>query len=206
MAGAVPFSHAAFLDVFGAYNTALWPVAAGLWLATAFTAWRWLRRQPLPSRAVFALLAVHWLWSGIVYHFRPINPAATIFGAGFVLQGAIFVWLAALSEGNSSGGAGLRRSLGAALVIYGLVYPLLGLAAGLEYPRLPLFAVPCPTTLVTAGWLVASTGVPRAVNLVPLIWAGIGSSAAFALGIRADLALVAAGLALAFNVLAPRRR
>jgi hypothetical protein len=41
---------------------------------------------------------------------------------------------------------------------------------------------------------------------VPLIWAGIGSSAAFALGIRADLALVAAGLALAFNVLAPRRR
>ncbi len=31
----LPFSHDAFLDVFGAYNTALWPAVVALWLATA---------------------------------------------------------------------------------------------------------------------------------------------------------------------------
>jgi hypothetical protein len=66
-----------------------------------------------------------------------------------------------------------------------------------------LFAVSCPTVLLTAGILLASTGVPRLFNLVPIIWAAIGSSAAFALGIRADLALAVAGAALAFDSLAP---
>jgi len=38
---------------------------------------------------VFAVLAVHWAWSGIVYHwfyFRKINPSAAIFSVLFVLQ------------------------------------------------------------------------------------------------------------------------
>ncbi len=89
------------------------------------------------------------------------------------------------------------------LVLYGLVYPFLGFAFGLHYPRLPLFAVPCPTTLVTVGWLLTAGGVPRFVNIVPLLWAVVGSSAAFALGIQADLALVVAGALLAIDTLAP---
>jgi hypothetical protein len=46
--------------------------------------------------------------------------------------------------------------------------------------------------------------VPRATNLVPIIWAIIGGSAAFTLGIRADLALLLAGTVLALDTLAPR--
>ena len=98
-----------------------------------------------------------------------------------------------------------RSIAGAALVAYGLAYPLVGFAAGLRYPRLPLFAVPCPTTLVTAGFLLASTATPRAVNAIPLVWSAIGASAAFALGIRADLALVPAGAALVCSLLWPNR-
>jgi hypothetical protein len=48
-----------------------------------------------------------------------------------------------------------------------------------------------------------SAGVPRFINIVPILWAVIGSSAAFVLGIRADLALVAAGVLLALDTLAP---
>ena len=34
----LPFTEAQFLEVFGAYNVALWPVVVGLWLVTlAFT-------------------------------------------------------------------------------------------------------------------------------------------------------------------------
>jgi hypothetical protein len=202
----LPFTHEAFLDVFGAYNLAWWPAAVALWVASAWVAWVWMRQGRVDGRAVSSLLAVQWAWSGIVYHwiyFRPINPAAAIFAVGFVGQAALFAWLAATSRGRLSGGVTLRGVLGGVLVGYALVYPFLGLAFGLQYPRLPLFAVPCPTTLLTAGWLLAATGVPRVVNIVPLAWAAVGSSAAFALGIQADRALVAAGLVLAIDTVAP---
>ena len=202
----LPFSHDAFLDVFAAYNTALWPLAAALWVATAVFAGRFIRRGGMEGRGLFALLAVHWACSGILYHwffFRSINPAAALFGALFVIQALLFVWLAIASRGQFALGIGPRGFIGGALVLYGLAYPLVGLGFGLQYPRVPLFGVPCPTTLVTAGLLLTATGVPRFVSVVPVLWAAIGSSAAFALGIRADLALVVAAVALALDMLMP---
>jgi hypothetical protein len=41
------------------------------------------------------------------------------------------------------------------------------------------------------------------VNIVPILWAVIGSSAAFVLGIRADLALAAAAALLALDTVVP---
>ena len=84
-----------------------------------------------------------------------------------------------------------------------LGFVFLGFAFGLRYPRLPLFAVPCPTTLVTAGWLVTAADTPRMIGILPLAWAVTGSSAAFALGIRADFALTAAAVILAVDMVAP---
>lgn len=203
----LPFSHEAFLDLFGAYNVSLWPAAALLWLATAWVLMAWLRTGRVSGRTLFALLAVHWAWSGAVYHwgfFRRINPAAVLFAAMFLLQAGVLAWLAFTSRGTVGPYSGRRGVVGIGLVVYGLLYPLVGFGFGLEYPRMPVFAVPCPTVLVTAGWLVAATGVPRATNLVPIIWAIIGGSAAFTLGIRADLALLLAGTVLALDTLAPR--
>jgi hypothetical protein len=97
----------------------------------------------------------------------------------------------------------VRGAVGGALVLYGLIYPLIGFTLGLEYPRLPLFAVPCPTTLITVGFLVAAVGAPRVAAVVPVLWAVVGSSAAFALGIRADLALVVAAALLVLDVVVP---
>jgi len=203
----LPFSHDAFLDVFAAYNTALWPAEMVLWLATAAVAVGWFASRRIGARAAFALLAVHWAWSGIAYHwvyFRTINRAAILFGMLFVAQAVLFVWVAIEQSGNPTATvSGVRRILGGTFLAYGLVYPLVGLAFDLRYPRMPVFAVPCPTTLVTAGLVIASNGIPRVVNFIPILWAGIGSSAAFALGIRADLALVAAGAALLLDTVAP---
>jgi hypothetical protein len=203
---ALPFSHDAFLDVFSAYNAVLWPAAALLWVATAGLAFLWMRRGRIDGRSLFALLAVHWAWSGIAYHwffFRTINPAATIFGALFVLQALLFSWLAVTSRAEFTVDRRMRGIFGGALVTYGLAYPLVGVAFGFQYPRLPVFAVPCPTTLVTTGFLLASAGVPRFVNIVPIIWAVIGSSAAFLLGIQADFALAGAAALLALDTLVP---
>ncbi len=170
----IPFSHDAFLDVFSAYNTALWPVVAVLWIGTAHAAWVWVRRGSI-GRALYGLLAVHWALSGIAYHwfyFRPINPIAGVFSVAFVAQAAAFTWLAMRGTGGSAVTFSPRGLLGLALVLYGLIYPLMGLAVGLRYPRLPVFAVPCPTALVTAGWLLTAQGVPRSISLVPALWGG----------------------------------
>jgi hypothetical protein len=202
----LPFSHDAFLAVFGSYNSQLWPAVLLLWVATTIAAWAWLRGAGVSQRLLFVLLAVHWAWSGIAYHwlfFRTINSVAGVFAALFILQALLFVWLAVGARGRAAAPTGLRGAVGGALVLYGLIYPFIGLALGLEYPRLPLFAVPCPTTLVTVGLLVAAVGVPRAAAVVPVLWALLGSSAAWALGIRADLALVAAAALLVLDLVVP---
>lgn len=203
----LPFTESQFLDVFGDYNRAMWLPIVALWAITlVFSLW-WLAARRVSGRPIWLLLAVHWLVSGIAYHwlfFRRINGAATIFGGLFVVQALIFAWLGLASRGRVAIDASVRSLAGAALVIYGLAYPFLGLAFGLKYPRMPLFAVPCPTTLVTAGFLTASAGVPRAASIIPIVWAFIGASAAFALGIRADLALVIAAVLLAIDLF--RRR
>jgi len=82
----------------------------------------------------------------------------------------------------------------AALVAYALViYPLIGYAIGHRYPAAPTFGLPCPTTIFTLGILLCgtSTGV-RKLAVIPLVWAVIGSQAAFSLGIWEDLGLTAA--------------
>ncbi len=202
----LPFTHDAFLDVFGRYNTSLWPAVVGLWVATAVVVVNWLRTGRLSGRTMFALLAVHWGWSAVAYHwlfFRSINPAATGFALMFGLQAGVFAWLAFSDRGAALNSGSIRGIVGAGLVVYGLIYPFAGLVFGLRYPRLPLFAVPCPTALITAGLLLTSVNVPRFVNLLPLVWMAVGSSAAFALGIRADWVLAAAGVLLALDTAAP---
>ena len=201
----LPFSESDFLNLFGRYNTALWPVVALMWALTAGIAIQWWRLGHR-DRSIFALLAIHWAWSGIVYHwlfFRLINPAAVIFGALFVVQAALFAWLAISPRGAFRLDMSVRGALGVILMAYGLFYPALGLMFGLHYPRLPLFAVPCPSILFTAGALLAACGVPRYAYIAPILWSVVAGSAALALGIQADLALIGAGGLLLIDMLAP---
>lgn len=81
----LPFSDAEFFEVFSAYNSALWPFAAALWLIS-LAAFIQVLRGKQSDRAVTALLAVHWGWAGLAYHlayFTAINPAAFAFALGF---------------------------------------------------------------------------------------------------------------------------
>lgn len=207
----LPFTHDQFLDVFGAYNRALWPAAILTWLLTAAAIVALYRRGPSASRLVATVLAFHWGWAGIAYHvafFRSINPAADLFGAVFVLQAALLLWRGVagsqLSFQPSSSSWG---RVGGALIAYALLYPAIGLALGLAYPRIPSFGVPCPTAILTAGLLLlAPRREARLLSAIPVLWAVVGGSAAVLLNIHADFALVVAGLLLlVFAAAGPRR-
>lgn len=136
--------------------------------------------------------------------FCTINPAATLFGGVFVLEGIALLALGAAQRRlRFRCNLTLRGVTGALLLVYALVaYPLLDYAAGHRYPAAPTFGLPCPTTIFTLGLLLwVERPMPRSLLAIPLAWCAIGASAALQLGVREDLGLVAAGvlsLGLAF--------
>lgn len=196
----LPFSRADFLEIFAAYNASAWPVALALWFVVAVLAIAYVRGTADRTQPIVVALAVNWLWSGIVYHagfFARINPIAVGFGAVFVVEAVLLLW------------TGLRRprfhivrrrtvqgAVADAVLLYGLLYPGIVWLTGERYPRMPTFGLPCPTTLVTIGFLLAADRIPARAVVVPVLWGLIAWPAAFLLDIRADAALPFAAAAL----------
>jgi hypothetical protein len=205
----LPFTEAQFLEVFRAYNVAFWPVVVGLWLATFALTVELLRGRAHPV-ALNALTAVHWAWSGVIYHavfFTRINPAAWLFAGLFVLEAGAFFWFGVVKRRLVFRVARTPRDLFAVgFLIYSLAYPLLVWLTGHQFPSAPLYAVPCPTTLFTAGVLLTSAPpLPRSLLVVPIVWSIVGGSAALLLGMTPDLMLFAAGVCLVAYGLRSRR-
>ena len=84
-----------------------------------------------------------------------------------------------------------------ALIVYSLTYPAINALDHRSLLRIPTFGLPCPTTIFTAGVLMLATPRCWSLSVVPVIWAAIGGSATFLLGVYADTALPIAGIALA---------
>jgi hypothetical protein len=191
----LPFSHDQFLEVFAAYNRALWPFAALLWMLTAGSFLTLLRGVSI-GRIPTALLAVHWAWTAVAYHwayFAAINPMAVLFGAAFLLQALLLglrVWRRPLTY---SWQRTPRHMTGGLLILYSLAYPLLAVTLVGRYPHAPTFGVPCPTTLLTIGFLLTATPVRLSVLAIPVAWTLIGGSAAILFGVVPDWALPVAG-------------
>jgi len=153
------------------------------------------------SRWIAAILAIFWTMTGVGYHwmfFSNINAAAYVFGTVFAVGGFMF-----FVEGTVRNRIqfkflpDFRGWCALALIAYALlVYPLLGLLVTHPYPETPLFGVvPCPTTIFTLGLLILATH-PRLIllGLAPVLWAGIGGTAAFLLEVPQDWALIVAGV------------
>jgi len=200
----LPFTPGEFFDVFSAYNRALWPFAAALWVyALAMVVLFGLGRAS--GRSIALLLAVQWTWAAVACHaafFSPINPAAWLFGALFLIEGALLAWFGLFrTRLQVSAGSSPRHAFAWILIVYALLYPLLARASGHAFPALPTFGVPCPTTILTIGFLfAASAPVPRVIAIIPLAWALIAGSAALTLGVLPDLMLWAGGSAYVLHL------
>jgi hypothetical protein len=204
----LPFSPAAFFEVFADYNRAWWPAVVALWLATAavLAAVALIGPHRRTDVAATTLLAVLWSWSGAVYHagyFTAINPAAWLFAAGFLVEAALLAWSGGVRRQLVFGSASRPALIGGiGLALYALLYPALSMGLGHPYPRTPTFGVPCPTTIFTVGLLLTCDRPPLLVAAVPLAWSMVGGSASLLLGVPADFLLLACGPALAGKILA----
>jgi hypothetical protein len=207
-----PFTIAEFLDVFRQYNTAVWPAQWILALLAVVIVALAMRGRPRDHRWVSGILAVLWGWMALAYQlafFTTLSRVGVLFAGAFVVQGLMLAWLALRTHPvvyrPGSDAAGL---IGAALIVYALaVYPALGYALGHRYPAAPTFGVPCPTTIFTLGLFVWSRGtIPWGLLIVPIVWAVVGVSAAFNLGMREDLGLVVAAIIALVSFVVARRR
>jgi hypothetical protein len=209
----MPFTAQQFFDVFGRYHAALWPAPVFLNVVAVVAIVLAWRGRANDGRWVSGILVALWAWMAVAYHgafFAAINPAAWLFAFVFLLQAA---WLAWQGIVRARLRFAFRRDvlgwMGSALLAYALVvYPLAGWALGHRYPETPTFGLPCPTTIFTIGLLMfAVPPMPRSVLAIPVLWAAVGASAAFLLGVYQDLGLLAAAAAavVAFFRLGPRR-
>ena len=197
----LPFTKEQFFDLFVAYNEALWPAVVALWIASMVVVALRLSARHQHDRWVSALLVWHWAWSALAYHaafFTRINPAAWLFAAVFLGQ-AVLVFRVGVVQRRLSfapwGSAWAPLAWG--LIVYSLAYPAINAFDHRSLVRIPTFGLPCPTTIFAAGVLMLATPRCWSLSVVPVIWAAIGGSATFLLGVYADVALPIAGIALA---------
>lgn len=196
----LPFTRDQFFAVFADYNRAIWPAQMLAYLLALAVFALILHRPRTGERAVLALLALMWGWTGIAFHvafFAAINRTALGFAALFVLQALWFAQLALRGGLRLELRWGGRAFWGCGLVAYAaVVYPLIGMSTGHGWPALPMFGLtPCPVTLFTFGvLLLASAPIPRRLLFIPLLWALIGGSAAFLLGVPQDWPLLLGGV------------
>lgn len=196
----MPFTPEQFFTVFARYNEAVWPMQAALNAMALLSAGLLFPSRAWAGRVISLLLALLWAWMAIAYHFAffsSINSAAWLFGGVFLLGSLAFAWFgAARSDLIFRPAFGVRGVAGVTLIVFALaVYPGIGYLLGHRYPSAPTFGLPCPTTIFTLGLLLfAVQPVPKLAFVVPLLWTAVGSMAAFQLGVREDLALLAAGI------------
>jgi hypothetical protein len=196
----LPFSVEEFFAVFADYNESIWPMQwVLLAIAIAIVALT-MSRLAHKNRLIDFSLAFLWAWMGVAYHliqFTRINPAAYVFSAAFVGQGALFVWHGVAGKPLAvSYRPGLRTAAGTAMLAYALIaYPALNSFLGHVYPHRPTFGAPCPTTIFTLGLLTLARGRHQhTLSIIPLLWSLIGGSAAYLLGVWQDIGLLVTGL------------
>ena len=196
----LPFTIDEFLGEFERYNVAVWPAQLLLYALGILAICLALQRKADFSKVVSLILALFWIWMGLVYHFwffSAINGAALLFAAFFVLQGILFfisgVWKHKLRFRFTPDPFAI---IGGAFLIYALViYPALGHWLGHQHPAAPTFGLPCPTTIFTFGMLLwTNRRVPLYLLPIPFAWSLLGMSAAISLGTTEDYGLLVAGL------------
>ena len=203
----MPFTAEQFFEIFEKYNQFVFPMQAVLILAAFYTIIPAAAQSKASGRMISGVLAFLWFWAGIVYHlafFTRINPAAYIFGALFILQGALFFYRGVVEkrlqfriQNNFSG------ILGAVFIIYALVvYPVIGSLLGHGFPFSPTFGAPCPTVIYTFGFLMwTDKRLPIHLVVIPFLWAGTSTMAALVFGIYEDFGLLSAAVVGTFFII-----
>lgn len=208
----LPFSIDQFFKVFWDYNLSIWPLQILFYLSALLVIFLSLIKLRASDKIISLILSFFWIWMGVVYHlvyFTSINKAGWVFGIAFILQGSFFFFFSFISKRISFRfNPNIYGITGGLYILYALViYPLIGYYQGHVYPASPTFGLPCPTTIFTFGLLLwTDKKIPILLLGVPFLWAIIGSSAAFSLGVKEDIGLLFSAVFFVFLIVLKNKK
>ena len=197
----LPYTADVFFNLMGRYNAAMGQgMAAAVALALAATVLA-VRPRPGGDRAITGILALGWLWAGAVFHndyFAPLNFAAPIYAAGFVLQSALLLLTGVgLKKLQFRPAADMQTVTGLGIAALALIgNPVLGWLAGWPVAQTQVVGLaPNPTAMLTLGLLLlARPSVPLHLMALPVAWALWSGWMSWVLDITSDLTLPVAGV------------
>jgi hypothetical protein len=200
------FTLEQFLEMISRYNTTFWPLQLVAYLLGAVAVILAIRMSSYSSKAILAILALFWLWVGIVFNwafFSPLYPMAVLFVVLFAIEGVMLAFTGLSRQTLTfKPRADARSAVGALLVVYSMLgYPAIEYLLGRGFPDLlPFGLVPCPMTVFTLGILLwADEKPPWYVIAIPILYSLSGVIPIWK-GIVEDIGLVAAGLSAIFMV------
>jgi hypothetical protein len=207
----LPFTADILFSSIAQYNRALWPmppIALLLGLGVVLLTLRPVRDG---NRLIGALLAASWLWIGIgwqLLHFARLDFAAPLYGALFVVEGLLLLWIAIRGRPVFRYRGGLAGWGGLALAMLALAWPLVDRLAGVSWQSERVVGLaPAPTTVLTLALLLLVAGrTPWRLAIIPLLWTLIAGAMAWILWIPQDLALPVVGVCAAGLLLWKNRR
>ncbi|TNE29916.1 MAG: hypothetical protein EP349_05985 [Alphaproteobacteria bacterium] len=201
----LPFTHDALVALFHSYNTGVQP-APWLMMCAALLALLCLFKPAnIGGRAISAILALFWMWTGGVFHmmyFTPLNFMGPVYGFFFLMQAVLF-----LAVGTVMGKMDFHVDksptalMGLVLIILALVgYPLVEKLTGLTISDVRFAGTaPGPTALFTVGLLmtVRQKHTALLMVLIPLAALGVEVYTGFVLNLPFDLYIAAAAICAA---------
>jgi len=188
------------------YNLDLWPMQiAAVVLGAVLIG---LASSPGPGRGriIAAGLAASWLSVAYAFHlerYATIHFAAWIFGAFFIVQAALLLWVGVVRNQmqlNLGGEFAGRTGLGfAAFAVF--FQPLIERLAGRTWSEVDVFALmPDPTVIATFGFLLMMVGrIEWKLLIIPFLWSAISAAAAWPMGAYENLVTPVGG-ALTFAI------
>ena len=198
----IPFTTEEFFQIIEKYNTSLFPSQIFILILGLVAVLLLHNKRALKNKLIGGFLAFLWLWTGLFYHilnFTEINKAAYVFGAIFILQG-LFLLYEVFIRGKLvfEFKANFINYLAYFFIWFGLiVYPVLIYALDGSFNQVISLGLPCPTTIITFGFLIIThRSFSKYLLIIPTIWAIIGTGAAINFGVYPDyLMLISAVIA-----------
>jgi Family of unknown function (DUF6064) len=203
------FSPRTYYRLFDLYNQAIWPLQIGALISAIAILVLWFRRPAGHGRAIAAILAAYWLWTGYGYFYArydEINWAGRYFAAAFVLQTVLLIASGVvLNRLTFATARPLRSRLAIVTFLFaGLAYPLIPLLTGRRWMQAEVVGVtPDPTVVATLGILLATARTAWELVPIPLLWCAVSGATLWTVRSPEALLLPVIGL-VALSVLVSR--
>jgi hypothetical protein len=189
--------------LFSRYNRAIWPMIIIAYILAILMITLTIKKKDISDKLISIILAFITLWIGIVLYLiftLPLDPFwSVIFGIVWIIQAILFLYFGVYKSSLSFKFEKNSYSIiGALMILYALLmYPLIQIIIGHDYPVLPFFGVvPCPSTVFIFGiLLMTDKKVPKTIVIIPLCFSIItGLDMVFSYQFWVDLGLITSGI------------